>query len=145
MSVIESGRSAARWVTLALALGGAVPLTGCTLSQCPHAERVSAKPASILHLVFFQLHDPEQVDALLVDCERLLPDIPGVVSYAAGRHIDTGRPTVVDDYDLALCVGFSDEAAYRAYVEHPQHLELVAAWKPRISRLVVRDVFDRGS
>ncbi len=124
--------SSRRLVTLALAFIGMVSLTGCA----------SMRPAPVVHLVYFQLHDPGQVDALLADCDRLLPGLPGVVSYAAGEHLATGRPAVVDDFDLAMFIGFSDEAAYLSYVDHPRHVELVSIWKPRISKLVVRDFLD---
>jgi hypothetical protein len=131
----SGSRAFSSWlVTLALAFMGVVSLTGCA----------SMRPAPVVHLVYFQLSDPSpaNVDALLADCDRLLPGIPGVLSYAAGRHLETGRPAVVADYDLALLIGFVDEAAYLGYVEHPDHQELVALWKSHFRQLVVRDFFD---
>lgn len=124
--------SSRRLVTLALAFIGMVSLTGC----------VSMRPAPVVHLVYFQLHDPGQVDGLLADCDRLLQDIPGVISYAAGQHLPTGRPAVVDDFDLAMFIGFQDLAAYMAYVDHPRHVELVSLWKSRFAKVVVRDFLD---
>jgi hypothetical protein len=123
----------AGWLaTLALVLVGCGSLAGGAASR----------PAPVVHLVFIQLTDPGQVEALLADCDRLLPGIPGVVSYAAGRHIDIGRPNIDSDYDLALVVGFEDEAAYHLYVDHPAHVELVTTWKERFAALMVRDFGD---
>lgn len=116
---------------------GAVLLgvTGCGGGQ-------SLRPARISHVVFFKLEDPDKRAALLADCDRLLPTIPGVVSYAAGRHLDVGRDSVDGDYDVGLCIGFETEADYAAYVEHPLHTELVATWKPELGWLRVYDVLD---
>ncbi len=80
---------------------------------------------------------------MLADCERLLVPIPGVVAYAAGQHLDTGRANVDGDYDLALLVGFSDQAAYKDYLSHPLHLELLELWKPRLAGYTIHDVLDQ--
>lgn len=121
-----------RW-SLAVAL----VLVGCAADDAARP----ARPAPLLHLVFISLTDPTPmaVDALRHDCDRLLAGIPSVRDYAAARPVDTGRPGVLDDYDLALFITFDDEEGYREYVEHPDHLALVAEWMPRLSNLVVRD------
>lgn len=126
-------RQAGWLVSLALVFAGCGSLTGCA----------ATRPAPLIHLVFIQLHDPSQVEDLLADCDRLLPGIPGVVSYAAGRHLDIGRQNIDSDYDLALVVGFEDEDAYQGYVVHPDHVNLVNAWKERFRQLMVRDFDDR--
>lgn len=100
------------------------------------------RPARIGHIVFFKLSDPGDRAALVADCDEKLPRIPGVVSYAAGRHLDVGRASVDGDYDVGLYVGFETEADYAAYVEHGLHKELVEAWKPRLEWLRVHDVLD---
>tara|TARA_Y100001933_G_C18730579_1_gene451492 strand:+ start:253 stop:669 length:417 start_codon:yes stop_codon:yes gene_type:complete len=102
------------------------------------------RPARISHIVFFKLEDPSQRDALLADCDRLLPAIPGVVSYAAGRHLDVGRNTVDGDYDLGLYIGFETERDYAVYVDHPNHTELVGSWRDRLAWLRVHDVLDES-
>jgi len=130
--MIGPGRQAGWLVSLALVLSGCGSLAGGTATRL----------APVVHLVFIQLHDPGQVDALLADCDRLLPGIPGVVSYAAGRHLDIGRLNIDSDYDLALVVGFEDEDAYQGYVEHPDHVKLVLSWKERFKQLMVRDFGD---
>jgi hypothetical protein len=93
--------------------------------------------------VYFHLVDPAEAPLFLADCQELLPSIPGVVAYAAGSHLDTGRESVDGDYDLALLVGFSDLAAYQGYLGHPQHLELLARWKDRLASYTIHDVLDQ--
>ncbi len=100
------------------------------------------RPARISHVVFLKLVDPAETDALIADCDRLLPRIPGVVSYCAGKHVETGRSTVDSDYDVGLYVGFRTESDYAVYVDHPLHIELVTTWRPRLEWLRVYDVLD---
>ena len=114
-----------------------VVLTGCASSGAG-----VARPARIGHIVFLKLHDPEERGALLADCHRLLPAIPGVVSYAGGRHLDVGRASVDGDYDIGLYIGFETERDYAVYVDHPRHMELVETWKDRLAWIRVYDLLD---
>ncbi len=102
-----------------------------------------ARPAPILHLVYFHLENPALAEDLLRDCQQQLSVIPGVVSYAAGMHLETGRDSVDGDYDLALLVGFDDTEAYQGYLVHANHLELLATWRGRISSYTIHDVLDQ--
>jgi hypothetical protein len=110
-------------------------LAGCGASP-------GLRPARISHVVLIKLADPDEREALLADCDEALPRIPGVVAYAAGRHLDVGRANVDGGYDLGLYIGFETEAAYAGYVDHPLHTGLVEAWKPRIEWMRVHDVLD---
>ena len=112
------------------------------LPACATTPSNPPRPARINHVVFFKLQDPSDAAELINDCDAKLASIPGVVAYFAGPHLDTGRSTVDSDYDIGLYVGFMTEAAYRGYVEHPSHLEVVAKWKPSLERLLVRDIID---
>ncbi len=124
-------------------------LTALVVGACassPTEEAEAPRPAPLIHLVYFALPDDgaksEAVAELLADCDRLLAPIPAVLSYAAGRPLDTGRASVDDDYDLLLMVRFEDEAGYRAYLGHPDHLTLVDTWKPRLASLRIHDALD---
>ncbi len=112
------------------------------LSACAATPSNPPRPARINHVVFFKLQDPSDAAELIKDCDAKLASIPGVVAYFAGSHLDTGRATVDSDYDVGLYVGFMTEAAYRPYVEHPSHIEVVAKWKPSLKWLLVRDILD---
>lgn len=115
-------------------------LVGCAVSG--PAGRSTPRPARISHVVFLKLHDPGERGELLADCHRLLPAIPGVVSYAGGRHLDVGRASVDGDYDVGLYIGFETERDYAVYVDHPLHVELVESWRDRLEWMRVHDVLD---
>ncbi len=116
---------------------------GClVLGGCASSGSEGLRPARIGHVVFMKLTDPAEQAALLADCDEKLPQIPGVVAYAAGRHLDVGRASVDGDYDVGLYIGFETEEDYAAYVEHELHRELVETWKPRLEWLRVYDVLD---
>ena len=123
--------------TMVLAI---VPL-GCS-SGSGGVSAVASRPAAISHVVFFKLHDPGDAGALIADCDRLLPGIPGVVCYAAGRHLETGRGAVESGYDVGLYIGFDDAGAYSGYVDDPRHVALVRGWRERLEWYRVYDVLD---
>ena len=102
----------------------------------------AAKPATIQHVVLISLKDPDDRDALIQDCNRLLPGIPSVASWWCGVHGDFGRSSVDSDYDVALCAGFEDGSGYSAYLVDPSHVELVQTWKPRFEWIRIHDVVD---
>jgi len=108
---------------------------GCA-SQAP-------RPAVINHVVFVELQDPADRSELIADSDTSLAVIPGVVSYAAGPPLDTGRGTVLSDYDVGLYIGFDSTEAYSRYVEHPSHTAFVTRWRPRLRALRVYDFVDR--
>lgn len=114
------------------------------LCGCATGNHVSQplRPGLINHVVFVTLHDAADADDLIAASDTLLPVIPSVVSYYAGTHIDTARATVLDDYDVGIFVAFDSLEGYAEYVDHPNHIELVNDWRPRIKALIVRDVRD---
>ncbi|MCP4757983.1 MAG: Dabb family protein [Planctomycetes bacterium] len=114
-----------------LALFAACALAGC-----------ATKPAAIQHVVLISLQDPSDREALLQDCNRLLPHIPTVKSWWCGVPGDFGRSSVDDDYDVALCAGFADGPGYLAYLVDPAHVELVQTWKPKFNWIRIHDVVD---
>jgi hypothetical protein len=93
--------------------------------------------------VFLGLADPSQADALVAACEERLPRIPGVVTMACGRPVDLGRPEVSADYDVGLHLGFDTLEHLRGYPGHPEHVALLATWRPRVKSLRIHDVEDR--
>lgn len=102
-----------------------------------------ARPvATISHVVFVELADPADAPALLADSDAVLAAIPSVAVYSAGPHIDTGRATVLSDYDIGIVLGFDTVEDLAAYVVHPDHVAFVERWKPRTTRLRVYDIHD---
>lgn len=112
------------------------------LSGCAYVHQSPRKPALIGHIVFVQLAYAEDYTEILADSESMLSTIPSVVSFAAGQHIDTGRSSVLHDYDLAIYIGFDSVEGLASYVNHDQHIVYVTKWKPRLSSLRVYDMYD---
>jgi hypothetical protein len=137
-----------------LGLGGCVVAIGNTsTADRPAASKLAVDAANadavrrplIHHVVFIRLAEPSQAPELLADCDRLLPTIPGVVSYWRGTHFDMGRANVIGDYAVGLEVAFESREAYQTYLDHPNHLELLEIWKPRWTGATIYDVWDPGS
>lgn len=120
----------------------AILLTLACLGAC--GPRRAPSPARINHIVFVTLDDPNDYKELLIDSDALLSTIPSVQTYSAGPHVDTGRDSIIDDYDLAIVLGFDTRAQLAAYVEHEQHAAYVTKWKPRLDSLRVYDMLDQS-
>ncbi len=133
-------RRTLRSAILALALlAPSLASTGCASTN-----RAPERPARIGHIVFLKLVKPADTPALIADCDADLARIPGVIAYSSGRHIDTGRPTVIADYDVGLYIGFQSEQDYEHYVTDPLHTNLVERWRPRLQWIRVYDVLDEA-
>ncbi len=113
-----------------------------TLLGC-HTTHTPPTPSSALnHVVLIELQNTTQTEALLLDCNRLLPGIKHVDSYWCGKHFDIGRAGVDQDYDIALCVGFQTQTGYEKYLADPAHIELVDKWKPHFESIRIYDIKD---
>ncbi len=117
-------------------------LVGCVKMLGPFQyEHIPDAPGLINHVVFFDLKDPSNAEELVFDCGRLL-EIPGVTSGYFGRHIETGRESVLVNYDVGFFVAFGSVADYENYLAHPKHIALVEKWEPRWESIRVYDVQD---
>lgn len=125
---------------LATGLGG----LGCQSGPEPVPMATARPVASISHVVFVSLADPWESKSLVADAWRSLSTIPGVASFSAGPHLDTGRDTVLKDYDVGMVIGFESEKDLARYVDHPSHVSFVERWKPRITALRVYDIKDES-
>ena len=103
---------------------------------------VAPSPAMIGHIVLIELNDPSDFHDLLHDADWMLGTIPTVESFAAGKHLDTGRSNVSSDYDFAIYLGFKSERDLAIYVAHQQHVEFVNKWKPKLRSLRIYDMLD---
>ncbi len=115
---------------------------GCATTGTRTEEVRPGRPAYISHVVLVTLRDPSDRAALLADSESMLASIPGVVSFAAGEHLDTGRSNIIADYDIGLYIGFDSEAGYAGYVTHPAHVAYLEKWRPRVASLRIYDIGD---
>ena len=113
-----------------------------SLAACAPTQHRAPRTALIGHIVFVELNEPGDYDAILADSDEMLATIPTVSTFAAGRHIDTGRDTIINDYDLAIYLGFESVEDLATYVAHEQHIAYVTKWKPRLKALRVYDMHD---
>jgi|GEM_PF-776135 len=117
--------------------------SGGSTTRLPRGQNVpAAAPAMVGHIVFIQLNNPSDYHDILRDADWMLGTIDTVATYAAGRHLDSGRSTVTADYDLAIYLGFNSEQGLREYVAHQQHIGFVNKWKPKLKSLKVYDMLD---
>ena len=90
----------------------------------------------LAHNVYFALNDPSDAarTRLVQACHKYLAPHPGIVFYAAGvLAADLHREVNVVDFDVALHVVFTDQAAHDHYQQTPAHLQFIeenkANWK----------------
>jgi hypothetical protein len=91
------------------------------------------------HIVIFWTDpaQPSAADELVVACDRLLKNIPGVLQYHAGKMVGSPRPVVDQSYQVALNLVFPDKKAQDTYQIHPQHQEFVEKHVKRLTKRVL--------
>ncbi|MDF1810281.1 MAG: Dabb family protein [Phycisphaerales bacterium] len=117
-------------------------LTTSLVSGCADHRSKAPRTALIGHVVFIELNDSSDYDELLADSDSMLATIESVRTYSAGKHIDTGRASVINDYDFAIYLGFESVDDLAAYVADEQHVAFVNLWKPKLKALRVYDIHD---
>ncbi|GAB3273828.1 Dabb family protein [Kineococcus gypseus] len=78
----------------------------------------------IEHTVCFTLVHPEGSDAeraFLTGAREVLSAVPGVQGFTVSRQVSPKSA-----FRFRFAMRFADEAAYRAYDEHPDHVAFVA-------------------
>lgn len=95
--------------------------------------------APLQHVVLVDLADDADIPAMRAASDRTLPQIPEVKGYVCGTPVDIGRANVSGDYDLGIIVQFESVDAYKAYLEHPLHQELVRTWRPKWKKSYIVD------
>ena len=94
------------------------------------------------HTVIFWTnpHHPNAAEELLAGANQLLKNIPGVLSFHAGKMVPSHRPVVDQTYQVALSLTFADKPAEHEYQMHPQHMEFAEQYvKLLVKRVVVYD------
>jgi hypothetical protein len=83
---------------------------------------------------------PGAADKIVAAANRLLPGIPGVVKFHAGKMVGSPRPVVEQTYSVALNIIFTSKEAGAAYQTHPQHVGFVTDFvKPLVKKVVIYD------
>jgi Stress responsive A/B Barrel Domain len=96
----------------------------------------------LAHNVFFALHDRSAAarNRLLEACRKHLAPHAGIVFFACGVLADELRREVNDrDFDVALHIVFTDQAAHDRYQETPAHMQFIAENKDNWKKVRVFD------
>lgn len=109
---------------------------------CRAHDETPRRISRINHVVLIKLVDPDLIPDLESDCRSRLERIPTVTGAFTGRHGDFGRTGIDDGYDVGFFVSFDTDEAYRAYLEHPDHVEFVTEWRPKLEWIRIHDVVD---
>ena len=125
----------------------ASPLVAAALHACaavpervePSGPAAKLMPGRLQHVVLVDLEDDADIPRMRADSDRLLPTIPSVRGYVCGTHVEIGRGNVAKDYDLGIIVQFDSVDDYKAYLEHPVHVQLVSTWRPKWRRSYIVD------
>ncbi len=125
-----------------LAYAFACMLSACAASGSANTNGGKITSDHVQHVVFVTLANPEDSAAMKADSDAVIPNIPGVLNYACGPHIDVGRKNIRQDYTLGILVEFSNVDAYRAYQINPEHVALIKKWKPKWAK---SEMFDFGA
>ena len=124
-----------------------LPLAACS-SHGTHSGShagpgaIPPSPARIGHVVLLSLNDPADAPELIESSRAVLGPIPGITTLGVGTHLETGRAALINDYDVALYIGFETEADYTAYLVHPDHVAYVDAWRPRLASIRIIDILE---
>lgn len=120
----------------ALLLASLVCLTSCSV----HFEMDHDR--SFHHVVVVWLKDAgnaKQRDQLL-QVGKSLRSIPGVRSISMGTCVKSPRPIVDSTYDVAFDMTFTNEAAMKTYLAHPDHVKAAnEQLKPLAKKITVYD------
>jgi len=96
----------------------------------------------ITHVVMVWLKQPgnEQQRTQFIKASEQLSDLPGIISRHVGVVKTSDRAIVDDTFDVAVTVTMENEAALKAYLNHPKHKELLKEKiKPLTNRVVAYD------
>ena len=94
------------------------------------------------HCVYFTLKDKSQpaASALVDGCHKYLAPIGDIVFFAAGtRAQEMQRPVNDRDFDVALHVVFTDQAAHDAYQMHEDHAAFIQKYSANWEKVRVFD------
>jgi hypothetical protein len=116
--------------------GGAVACGTTAVAEVPGGE------TRVHHVVIVWLKDagnPAAREQYIAQSRRL-SKLPMVIDYRIGTALPGGREIVDSTYDVAVVSTFANRQAVTAYMEHPEHKEVIEqALKPLVAKAVVYD------
>lgn len=91
-------------------------------------EQLKAGPEKgrLVHIVFLKTKEglPEDETAALISKIKQLGGIEGARNLEVGKIADTGDTRFISDHNIAFRMDFAGMERYKAYMEHPTHLEI---------------------
>lgn len=96
----------------------------------------------ITHVVMVWLKQPgnEKQRTQFIKASEQLNDLPGIVSRHVGVVKASDRSIIDDTFDVAVTVTMENEAALKAYLNHPNHKKILKEKiKPLTNRVVAYD------
>jgi hypothetical protein len=102
----------------------------------------------LAHNVYFSLKDnsPGARQQLIAACKKYLSKHPGTVFFAAGVLAEALKREVNDrEFDVALHVIFTDQAAHDRYQDAPAHLQFIGENKANWKKVRVFDAVVEGA
>lgn len=102
----------------------------------------------LAHNVYFSLKDnsPAARQRLIAACAKYLSKHPGTLFFSAGVLAEALKRDVNDrDFDVALHVIFTDQAAHDRYQAAPAHLQFIAENKDNWKKVRVFDSVAEGA
>jgi hypothetical protein len=96
----------------------------------------------LAHNVFFTLKDRSTAakQKLVAACKKYLTGHSGTIFFAAGTRAEALNRDVNDrDFDVALHLVFTNQAAHDAYQDAPRHDEFIAEQKDNWAKVRVFD------
>lgn len=105
----------------------------------PLQSALAENDGRVSHVVLVWLKQPgnEKMRHDFVSASRQLGALPGVINRHVGIVMQSDRAIVDDTFDVAVTVTFENEAALRAYMQHPRHKKILEEKiKPMVNRVV---------
>ncbi len=103
---------------------------------------LGAAEPQVAHMVYFTLNEDTQEnrDRLVASAQEHLSGHEGVVYFSVGTQSDAFQGQVNDrDFDVALHVVFSSQAALKSYSSHPRHMTFLRENRAMFAQVRVFD------
>lgn len=103
---------------------------------------LAEKDQYISHVVIVWLKEPgnEVMRRQFIKASQQLGNLPGIINRHVGVVLPSDRKIVDDTFDVAVTVTLKNQAALKAYLNHPKHKKILHdKIKPLVNRTVVYD------
>lgn len=122
---------------------GALSAGAWLVASAGGADERQESRGAIVHCAFFWFTDTAtkaDIEAMIRGGRETLAALPCVKRCDIGPPLVQERGAPVDSsYHVGCVMEFADAAAYKTYLEHPEHLKLIGKHKPLWQKVVVYD------